>query len=215
VAADAAAFAGEEFQAADLLRRERFGVTCNPPVEACRRGYERALIGRERPRNIARRDLGIVREGRGEVALVAFMPRKAVNRVVERVAHLVGMLYGKPHLLFQACSPAVPEQKRAEGHVPERRCVPHQRLAGDAFAAGLAVAERELGIVAGGAGDGAGRGELLVLEQALAQRDPRRRRRIVRGVGDEAGTDKLGFEGGECVLLLLCVGNIRLRPERQ
>ena len=144
-------------------------------------------------------DSGIVRKGHGEVAFVAFVPRKAMDGVVERVAHLVGMLDGKAHLLFQARGPAVPEQQRAEGHVPQRRRVPHQPLAGDALAAGFAVAERELGVVAGGAGDGAGRGQLLVLEQALAQGDLGRRRRIVGGTRDEDGPRELGLQGSERV----------------
>ena len=190
-------------QAADLRRRERLGVACNPSVEACGRGYERALVGGQSARDVAGGDSGIVRKGRGEVALVAFVPREAVDRVVERVAHLVGMLDGKAHLLFQACGPAVPEQQRAEGHVPQRGRVPHQPLARNALAAGFAVAERELGIVARGAGDGAGRGQLLVLEQALAERDPGRRRRVVGGTGNEGGPDKLGFQGSEWIARLL------------
>ncbi len=62
MAADAAALAGEQLQAADLRRRERFGVTCNPAVEARRRGYERALVGGQGARDGAGGDRGVIRE---------------------------------------------------------------------------------------------------------------------------------------------------------
>ncbi len=47
--------------------------------------------------------------------------------------------------------------------------------------------------MAGGAGDGAGRGQLRVLEQPLAQRDLGGRRQIVGGVGTNVGRANLAF----------------------
>ena len=66
--------------------------------------------------------------------------------------------------------------------------------------------------MAGGAGDGAGRGQLGVLEQALAERDLGGGRRIVGGIGDERRPRELGFERGKRVGGLLCARCRRVGP---
>src|SRR5262249_13760159 len=154
----------KNLESTELGGRQRGGIAGDPAIESCWRRNERALVDGQGPGDVARGDLRVVGERLGKVALVALVPREAVHSVVECSAHLVGMLDWKPHLLLETGGAAVPEQQRAERHVPKRGCVPHQPLAGDTLAARLAVREGQLGIVAGSTCDRAGRRQLLVLE---------------------------------------------------
>ena len=199
---------------ADLGGRERAGIARNPAVEARRRRHQRALVGGECLGDGARRDPWLrARKRLGERAHVAVVAREAVDRVLERGAHLVGVLDGEADLVFQARRAAVPEQQRAPGHVPQARRMARQAAAGHALALGLAVGEGELGIVAGGAGDGAGGGQLGVLEDALAERDLRRRRRIAGRVGHERRPREARLQRGQRIDRLRTCALFR-RPQR-
>ena len=215
VAIDASALAGEEAKAIDLRGRQRGRFAGNPPVEARRRGDQRALVGGERPGDVVDGDRWVLRERLGKGVRVALMAGEASHGGFESGAHLVGMLDGEADLIFEARRASVPKEERAPGHVPQRGRVAHQAPAGNAAARRLPVGEAELRVVAGGTGDRASGGKLPVFEQALAERDLGGGREVAGGIGDEGRPGELGLQRGEVVagrLGACCLGRC---PERQ
>src|SRR5262249_49492174 len=103
------------------------------------------------------------------------------------------------HLVLQARRTAVPEQERAESHVPQRRRMARQGLASDAFARHLAVGEGEARVMAGGTGDRAGGRQRLVLEQAPAERDLLGRGGIAGWLRDEPRPGELLLQSREAI----------------
>ena len=167
-------------------RRQRARIAGDPLVEARRRRHQRALVGRDRLGDVARRD-----------------PRVLAGTLARRRARSCrGARSGRPHSRAMSPSRRGARRESGSGSRGSRRGRPRtaagSRPRSTASACGvrggrpvtplpvrLAVGEGELGIVAGGAGDGAGGGKLRVLEDALAERDLRRRRRIAGRVRDE------------------------------
>ena len=179
MAVDAAAAAGEDGKAVLLAGRQGSLVADDPSVEAGRRRHQRALEGGERPGNGLGRGMPWASRGRPRRRRRVVRIGEPFHRVLIGGAHLVGMSERQADLLLQTGSASVPHQKRSPGDVPQRRGMAHQRASRHAAAGAFAVRERQLGVVAGRAGDGASHRQPPVIEQALAESELGRRGGVV------------------------------------
>ena len=122
-------------------------------------------------------DLRLVRKRLGEGVGHGGIGAKPRHHRRNGLRHFVGRLDGSCNLLFQAASAPIPEYRRCPGEIPERRRVALEVAPRDAAAMHLAVGQTPLADMAAGACEAAVGRQALVIEQHLANRDPRAERR--------------------------------------
>ena len=201
---------GKELESALGSGRERFLVVTE--VEAVERGVagdDGALEGGDGLGDHFDGDL-ICAPSVFEKITIFGIDLQPVDDAIEGMRHLDGIGDGPFGLVFERGRAAVPELKGVVGGIDDGGSVAGASFAADAEGDFARVAKRELGRVAGGAGDGAIGRELRVVIKTTAKGDGFASGWIVGGDGDRAKSQR-NFDGDTFTDRQDCVISLRNR----